>query len=70
MPNTLRIADSKLGVIVLALPIVVPEGLLIEVTEEMERFNAHIGPADATLQEPPKVFEAICVYPPFTYSTA
>ena len=38
---------------------VVPERLLIEVAEQMERFDAHIGSADASLQQAPEVLKAI-----------
>ena len=39
--------------------VVVTKGLLIEVAEEMERFNAHIGSADAALQQAPEVFQTV-----------
>jgi hypothetical protein len=35
--------------------IVIAERLLIELTEKMERFDAHIGSVDAALQQAPEV---------------
>ena len=43
------------------LPVVVPEGLLIEVTEEMERLNTYVGTTDAALQQRPEVLKAVGV---------
>jgi hypothetical protein len=40
---------------------VVPEGLLIEVTEKMERLDTHVGSADAALEKTPEVLKAIGV---------
>ena len=39
--------------------VVVTKGLLIEIAEEMERFNTHIGSADAALQQRPEVFKTV-----------
>ena len=40
---------------------VVPEHLLIEVAEKMERLNANISPLQAALQKRPEVFESVSV---------
>src|SRR5665213_951626 len=41
--------------------IVVPEALLIQIAEQVERLNAYIGSVDATLEKAPKVLQAVCV---------
>lgn len=40
---------------------VVAVGLLVQVTEQMERFDTHVGSADAALQERPEVLKGIGV---------
>jgi hypothetical protein len=40
------------------------EFLLVQVTKQMERFYAHIGSVDATLEEAPKIFQAVRVHIP------
>src|ERR1019366_4232212 len=40
---------------------VIAEHLLIKVTKQMKWFDTHVGPADAALQQAPKVFESIGV---------
>jgi hypothetical protein len=47
--------------IVFVLAVVEAKGLLVKVTKEMEGFNAHIGSAQAALQEAPEVFESVGV---------
>lgn len=44
--------------------IVVAEHLLIEVTKQVERFDTHVSPLEATLQETPEVFHSIRVHFP------
>ena len=51
----------KAALIVQCLAVVVPERLLIEVTKQMEWFDAHISTVDATLQQRPEVFKAVGV---------
>jgi nitrilase len=46
------------------LAVVVTESLLIEVAEEMKRFDAHIGSVDTALQQRPEVFKAVGVDAP------
>jgi hypothetical protein len=41
--------------------IVVAERLFVEIAEQMERFDAHIGSTDSAFQEGPEVFESVCV---------
>ena len=48
---------------VIALAVIEAERLLIEVTEEMERFYTHIGSRDAPLEEAPEVLKAIGMHP-------
>jgi hypothetical protein len=42
--------------------VVVAERLLIEVAEQMKRFDTHIGSVNATLQQAPVVLQLIGVY--------
>ena len=49
------------GLIVHVFAIVVAEKLLIEVTEKMKRFDAHIRTVDTALQERPEVLKAVGV---------
>src|SRR6266478_208254 len=57
--NRAEHVEEALGVC--RLPSVIAKRLLVEVTEEMKRFDAHIGPLDAALEERPEVFEPIGV---------
>ena len=41
--------------------IVVPEHLLIQVAEEMERFHANVGSFESALEQAPEVFESVGV---------
>ena len=43
------------------LPIVVTEGLFVDVAEQVKRFNAHIGSMKAALQQRPKVLNSVGV---------
>jgi hypothetical protein len=52
------------GLIVHVLAVVVAKRLLIEVTEEMERFDAHVSTVDTTLQQRPEVLKAVRVDAP------
>ena len=47
--------------IVYIVAVVVTEGLLIKVTEQMKRLNRNVGSADTALQETPEVLNAVCV---------
>lgn len=49
----------KPGLVILVLAVVVAERLLIEVAKQMERFDTHIGSAQAALQQRPEVLKAI-----------
>jgi hypothetical protein len=49
------------GLIVHVLAVVLTERLLIEVTKQMERFDAHISTVDTTLQQRPEVLKAVGV---------
>lgn len=44
--------------------IVVAIDLLIQISEEMERFDADICPFQTTLEQAPEVFESVSVNPP------
>jgi hypothetical protein len=44
-----------------ALRSLLTEGLFIEISEKMERLNAHVGSIDGTFQEAPEVFQSIRV---------
>jgi len=57
--NLLHRCNEPLGV--RQFPIVEPERLLVQIPEQMERFDAHVRPLDATLQETPEVFHAVGV---------
>jgi hypothetical protein len=46
---------------VLNLTSVEPEGLLVQITEEMEGLNTHIGTLDRPLEQTPEVFQAVGV---------
>jgi hypothetical protein len=54
----------KPRLVVHILAVVVAKRLLIEVTEEMERLNTHIGSIDAALEQTPEVLKAIGMNPP------
>jgi hypothetical protein len=41
-----------------------PAALLIKVTEQMERFDAHVGALDRPLQERPEVLAAVGMHVP------
>ncbi len=43
------------------LPRVEPKGLLVQVPEQVERFDTHVRPAQRALQERPEVFQAVRV---------
>lgn len=40
---------------------VVSEHLLIEVTKQMERFDANVGSLKAALQKRPEIFQSVCM---------
>jgi hypothetical protein len=44
--------------------IIVAKRLFVQITEEMERFDAHVGPINSTLQEAPEVFHPVRVNVP------
>ena len=44
---------------IIALAVVEPEDLLIEVAEQMERFHADISPLDPALEQAPEVFDGV-----------
>ena len=48
------------------LAVVETEGLLVEVAEEMERFDRHVGALEGSLQETPEVLQAVDVNCPST----
>src|SRR5580658_7709497 len=52
---------KPISVIHRLLPIVVAECLFVKVTEQMKRFDAHIGSPDSALQKTPEVFESVGV---------
>src|SRR2546427_10385220 len=55
-----NVADSfKESAAIIILPIVEPEGLLVEVAEQVERLDAHVGAADRPLQEAPEVLNPL-----------
>ena len=54
LANNLREGRCKAVCVTHILPVVVPEGLLIEVTKEMERLNTHVGATDATFSSDQK----------------
>jgi len=47
-------STMKTLAIVESIPVVIAEGLLIEVPEKMERFDANVGAADAALEQAPE----------------
>jgi len=48
-------------VAVISLAIVVPERLLVQVTEQMERFDRDVGSPQTTLQQRPDIFDPVRV---------
>jgi hypothetical protein len=44
-----------------SLPLIVPERLLVQIAEEMERLNADVGSLDASLKQRPKVLNPVSV---------
>jgi hypothetical protein len=63
-PLTEDVADqfaASLPVTAIRLASVVAKGLLVDVAEQMERFDAYIGPFKAAFQETPKVFNTVGV---------
>lgn len=56
-------SSFETSLIVEVLPVVVPEGLLVKVAEEMKGFNAHIRSIDSALQQAPEVFETVGMNP-------
>ena len=46
---------------VIVFPLVKPERLLIQVSEQMKRFNADIGSANPALEQAPEVFQPVGV---------
>lgn len=42
-------------------PLVVAESLFVNVSEQVERFDGHIGSMDTSLQERPEILHAVCV---------
>ena len=44
------------------LPGVEPEGLFVEVAEQMERLDADVGALDRPLEQRPEVFESVSVW--------
>lgn len=47
--------------IVSKFPKVIPEHLFIQIPEQVERFHAHVGSLDSTLEQTPEVFESVGV---------
>src|SRR6266513_5305781 len=47
------------SVVVFAL--VEPKRLFVQISEQVERLNAHVCPFDSALQERPEVFQPVCV---------
>jgi hypothetical protein len=45
--------------IVHILAVIVPEGLLIKVTEQVKGFNRNVGAVQAALQKTPEVFQPV-----------
>src|SRR2546430_2715969 len=41
------------------LALVEPECLLVQIPEQMKRFHTNVSPANATLEQAPKVFQAV-----------
>ena len=39
----------------------IPEHLFIKIPEQVERFHAHVGSLDSTLEQTPEVFESVGV---------
>src|SRR5262249_12492684 len=48
-----------------SLPLIVPEGLLVEIAEQMERLDADIGSLNASLEQAPKILNTVGVHVPF-----
>jgi hypothetical protein len=54
--------EIKAASVIKVFAVVVPEHLLIKVTEQMERFHANVGSRNPALEETPEVFKAVGVY--------
>jgi len=53
--------DREEPALVCVLPLVEAHGLLIEITEQVERLDRHVGALDGALQERPEVLQAVGV---------
>src|SRR5205807_3500023 len=58
LPNDSRDAFQKTARISIR-ALIEAEGLLVQVTEQMERLNTNVSPANAALEQTPKVFQSV-----------
>lgn len=56
-----RVTNASEAASIVSLSVIEPEYLFVQVAEEMEWLDAYIGALDCSLQEAPKVLNAVCV---------
>ena len=61
LPDDLRYDKTEAARVVKLFPIVIAEGLLVQVAKQMERLDADIGAVQPALQEAPEVLHAVSV---------
>src|SRR2546428_2319871 len=58
-PSGNRTDNARKSCPIHTLPLIKPEALFIQISEQMKRFNTDIGPFDGPLQEAPEILDAV-----------